>query len=133
MSKEMSEHEAAEEWEHGEDIDLGPIPDRRMSLLTIRIDSATLSGLIQLAKKEGTGPTIEARKILQEGVQARIDMPFEATVRQAMESAKRAVESILENGYTPTSTNMMNKTSSYAMTHAFTYELKKKEENEEVK
>src|SRR5450759_3755030 len=114
MSKQMSEKEAAEEWEQGEGVDLGPVPERRMSLLTIRIDRATLNGLIQLAKKEGTGPTIEARKILQEGVQERIDMPFEATVRQAMESAKRAVESILENGYSPTATNMRNKTSSYA-------------------
>ena len=101
MSEKMSEQEAAEEWERGEDVDLGPVPERRMSILTIRIDRETLNGLIQLAKKEGTGPTVEARKILQEGVQERLDMPFEATVRQAMESAKRAVESILENGYSP--------------------------------
>ncbi|MBU4173855.1 MAG: hypothetical protein KKB90_09825 [Actinobacteria bacterium] len=101
MSEKMLEQEAAKEWAQGEDVDLGPVPKRRMSLLTIRIDRETLNGLIQLAKREGTGPTIEARKILQEGVQARIDMPFEATVRQAMETAKRAVESILENGYSP--------------------------------
>jgi len=129
----MSEKEAAEEWEQGEGVDLGPVPERRMSLLTIRIDRATLNGLIQLAKKEGTGPTIEARKILQEGVQERIDMPFEATVRQAMESAKRAVESILENGYSPTATNMRNKTSSYAMPHTFTFEVTQEKSKEEVK
>ena len=133
MKEEMPEKEAAEEWEQCEDVNLGPVPERRMSLLTIRIDSATLSGLIQLAKKEGTGPTIEARKILQEGVQARIDLPFEATVRQAMESAKRAVDTILEYGYTPSSTNMMNKTSSYAMPPTVTVVRTPKETKEEVK
>lgn len=129
--EDMTEEEAAREWEEGEKVDLGPVPERRMSLFTIRIDRNTLDGLVEIGKKEGSGPTVVARGILQEGIQDRIGLPFEVEARRALESAKRTVDSILAKGYTPTASNTMNNVYSYfspTPDHQFTSEFKRKEE-----
>jgi hypothetical protein len=66
-----------------------------MSLFTLRLDQATLKALVELGRNEGVGPSVIARRILQDGVKERgADLPFDVEVRQVFER-------ILRYGFNP--------------------------------
>jgi hypothetical protein len=87
---------ALEKWEKGSKAKVAPPPEgKRMSLFTLRLDQATLRALVELGRREGVGPSVIARRILQEGVKKRgADLSFEAEVQQVFER-------ILRYGYDP--------------------------------
>jgi hypothetical protein len=106
--EEMTEDEARQEWEEGQEVDLGPAPAKHMSIFSLRIDRETLEGLITLGTKTGAGPTVVAREILREGVKERIGQSFEAEAYDAMSRATRVMHTILSGRLTMTSLNEMN-------------------------
>ncbi|MBU1672765.1 MAG: hypothetical protein KKF41_05510 [Actinobacteria bacterium] len=94
--EEMNKEEALREWKRGKRAELAPPPEgRRMSMFTLRLDSGTLQALVNIGEQEGVGPSVVARRILQEGVKRRgADVPFEV-------EAEHVLEHILKYGYKP--------------------------------
>jgi len=113
--KDMTEEEAALEWDRGEDLDLGATPERHMSIFTLRLDSVTFKGLVELGQREGKGTTVIAREILQEGVRERQDRTFDYEVLNELGNATAKTMQLLEQRgysvpYTSASFNTMNLT-----------------------
>lgn len=92
----MDKEQALREWKKGKEARVAPPPEgKRMSLFTMRLDSNTLRALVELGRTEGVGPSVIARRILQEGVKKRgADLSFETEVQQVFER-------ILRYGYNP--------------------------------
>lgn len=96
--EDLTAEEALKEFESGEPVELAPPPPGpRMSLFTLRLDQGTFQALIELADREGVGPSVLARRILQEGLARRgAELPFDVEAGQVLER-------ILKYGYKPPS------------------------------
>lgn len=96
--EEISPEEDRELYETGTSADVAPTPpDATMSVYTIRIDTDTLKALYEIADREGTGPSVVARRILQKGVEelSAETLPEKEIIRAA-EEAKAAAEKLLK-------------------------------------
>ena len=92
----MDKEEALEKWKKAKKAKVSPPPaGKRMSIFTMRLDSDTLRALVELGRAEGVGPSVVARRILQDNVRnAGSGLPSEAEVQQVFER-------ILRYGYNP--------------------------------
>jgi hypothetical protein len=70
--EDMSQGEAEEIWRKTKKADATPPAEtNRMSLFTLRVDNETLDELVRLAEEEGVGPSVVARRLIQESLERR--------------------------------------------------------------
>lgn len=70
--EDMSSGEAEEVWRKAKKASATPATEsNRMSLFTLRIDNETLDELVRLAQEEGVGPSVVARRLIQESLERR--------------------------------------------------------------
>jgi len=74
--EDMSSEEAEEVWRKTKKASATPAAEsNRMSLFTLRIDNDTLDELVHISQEQGVGPSVVARRLIQESLERRRSAP----------------------------------------------------------
>lgn len=94
----------------GKPVDVvSPAPEsRRMVYFGLRLDRDTLKAIEAIAEREAVGPTVIARRILQEGVRQDSQLPHGMRAWLVFDEAIEIIEKIRSEGHVPTPDNTLS-------------------------